>query len=153
MKLLLILGAFSLLGLGCRPAANDSAHTYYLQLVRGNDRDVPPTPDAKPIGPKLSERLRSVFKWKYYWELKRDSAVVRQGQTIRRRMSPQRDVEIELLNPQRMAVRIYQNGRLSRSRNQPAKAAFCVASGKSGPDQSWFLVVRDDRPLDPVTEP
>ena len=69
MKQLLALFALLLVGPGCQPATNDAGLTFYVQLVRGNDQDTPPTPDAKPIGPKLSERLHSVLKWERYWEL------------------------------------------------------------------------------------
>jgi hypothetical protein len=148
MKRLLVLLAFLLLGPGCRPATDDPGLTFYLQLIRGSDQNTPPTPDAKPIGPKLAERLYSVFKWKNYWELKRDSVVVRQGQRIRKRMSPEREVEIELLDSQKMCVRNYVNGRLTRSRYQPAADAFYVAGGDKGEDQSWFIVVRRERPSD-----
>jgi hypothetical protein len=124
--------------------------TFYLQTIHGNDDDAPPTPDAKPIGPKLNEKLRSVWKWKHYWELKRDSAVVKPGQRVRKRMSAEREVEIELTDLRTMTARIYFNGRLTRSRNQPAEGAFCIAGGDEGKDQSWFIVVRRDRPVDPV---
>src|ERR1019366_635533 len=102
---------------------------------------------ARPIGPKLSERLHSVFKWKRYWELNRDSVVVRPGQKVRTRLSPEREVEIELVGSRRMSARIYVNGKLTRSRTQPAEGAFYVAGGDKGEAQSWFIVVRRDRPL------
>ena len=152
MKRLLFLLALLLAGPGCGPATNDPGITVYLQLIRGNDQDTPPTADARPIGPKLSEDLHSVFKWRRYWELKRDSVVVRPGQKVRRRMSPEREVEIELLDSQRMAARIYLNGKLTRSRTQPAEGAFYVAGGDKGEGQSWFIVLRWDRPLDAEKE-
>jgi hypothetical protein len=148
MKPLLVLFAFLLFGPGCRPATDDPGFTFYLQLIRGSDQNTPPTPDAKPIGPKLAELLYSVFKWNNYWELKRDSVLVRQGQRIRKRMSPEREVEIELLDSQRMCVRIYVSGKPTRSRHQPAEGAFCIVGGDKGEDQSWFIVVRRERPSD-----
>jgi hypothetical protein len=63
-------------------------------------------------------------------------------------MSPEREVEIELWDSQRMAARIYFNGKLTRSRIQPAEGAFYIAGGDKGETQSWFIVVRRDRPLD-----
>ncbi len=117
-------------------------------MIHGNDNDTPPTLDAKPIGPRLNERLRSVWRWKHYWELKRDSVVVKPGQKVRKRMSAEREVEIELRDLRRMTARIYFNGRLTRSRNQPAEGAFYISGGDKGQDQSWFIVVRRDRPLD-----
>jgi hypothetical protein len=152
MKRLLVLLALLLVVPGCQPARDDPGLTFYLQLIRGNDQDTPPTADAKAIGPKLDEKLRSVFKWKRYWELERDSVVVKPGQKARKRMSPEREVEIELWDSGRMAVRIYLNGRLTRSRTQPTGAAFYVASGDKGEAQSWFIVVRRDRPLDSEKE-
>jgi hypothetical protein len=152
MKRLLILFALLLTGPGCQPTTEAPGLTFYLQLVRGNDQDAPPTTDAKPVGPKLSERLRSVCKWKRYWELKSDSVVVKPGQKVRKRMSPEREVEVELLDSRSIAARIYLNGELTRSRTQPAEAAFFIAGGDKGENQSWFIVVRRDRPLDPEKE-
>ena len=152
MKQLLALFVLLLTGLGCQPATDSPGINFYLQLIRGNDQDTPPIADAKPIGPKLSEKLRSVCKWKSYWELKRDSVVVKPGQTVRKRLSPEREVEIELWDSQRMATRIYTNGKLTRSRTQPAEAAFFIAGGDKGEHQSWFIVVRRDRPLDPEAD-
>ncbi|HXR07878.1 MAG TPA: hypothetical protein VN765_11150 [Candidatus Acidoferrum sp.] len=148
MKRLLVILALILVGPGCRPARDKSALTFYLQTIHGNDEDRPPTPEARPIGAKLDHRLRSVWKWKHYWELKRDLAVVKPGQRVRRRMSAEREVELELADLRSMTARIYFNGRLTRSRTQPAEGAFYIVGGDEGQDQSWFIVVRRDRPLD-----
>jgi hypothetical protein len=119
---------------------------FYLQLVRGNDQSDPPTESAKPIGPLLSEKLSSVFKWKDYWELKRERILVKQGATIRKRLSPEHEVEVELPSPDTLRIRIFLNGRLTRTRTQPVREAFCIAGGNEGPDQSWFIIVRRDEP-------
>ena len=100
---MLVLFAWLLLSPGCQRVTNDPGMTFYLQLVRGNDQDTAPTPEATPIGPNLSEKLHSVFKWKHYCELKQDLVVLKPGQRVRKRMSPEREVEIELPDSQRMA--------------------------------------------------
>jgi hypothetical protein len=148
MKRLLVILAQFLIGSGCQPAMDESGLTFYLQMICGNDHDARPAPDASPIGAKLSKRLSSVWKWKHYWELKRDLAVLKPGQRVRKRMSAEREVEIELTDLRRMTARIYFNGRLTRSLHQPAQDAFYIAGGNEGQDQSWFIVVRRDRPLD-----
>ena len=152
MKRLLVILALLLVGAGCQPARDKSGLTFYLQTIHGNDEDRPPTPEARPIGAKLSHRLRSVWKWKHYWELKRDSALVKPGQRVRKRMSPEREVELELADARSVTARIYLNGRLTRSRTQPAEGAFYIAGGDAGQDESWFIVVRRDRPLDSDSE-
>jgi hypothetical protein len=145
----LIVSLVLLSGLGCRPQAQDRSVSFYLQLVRGNDQDAPPTLDSKPVGPVLAERLQAVFKWKNYWELKRETAVVKCGQKVGKALSPERRVEIELLDANTMKVRVYVNGRLSRCRTQPVHNAFYIAGGDKDESQSWFVVVRRE----PLPEP
>jgi len=149
MKTFLAILACSLLGAGCRPAGSEGDQAFYLQLVRGNDQEEPPTPGARPIGPRLSHQLHSVFRWRHYWELKRELVMIREGQTVRRKLAFDREVEVELLNPQSMAARVYVNGKLAWNRKQPAEGAFFVAGANKGPDQSWFIVVRRDQPVEP----
>jgi len=127
-------------------AAQAPGLTFYLQLIRGNDQGDPPTESAKPIGPILSKKLNSVFKWKDYWELKRECVVLKEGGKVRKRLSPEHEVEIELPNPDTFTFRIFLNGRLTRTRIQPVRDAFCIAGGNAGANQSWFIVVRRDEP-------
>jgi hypothetical protein len=129
-------------------AARQPGVKFYLQLVLASDGSSSRPHDAKPVGPKLSEKLSSVFKWKNYWELRRDSMVVRQGEKVRKSMSPEHAVELELLDPEKVGIRIFLNGELARTRTQPVKNAFCVTGGRHIKDQSlsWFVVVRTDEP-------
>src|SRR5438874_644549 len=72
--------------------------TYYVQLIRGTDQQHRPEATWKPIGPNLSNRL-SPFRWKNYWEVNRQVAAVEKGKVSRCRLSAEREVEIELVNP------------------------------------------------------
>lgn len=134
---------------GCRPAARNSGETFYVQLVQGSNQDDPPTEAATPAGEKLQERLNRTFSWKHYWELKRDSMVVPRGEAVRRTLSPERTVQIELLNAKDMKVRVYSAGALVRCRRQPVANAFCVSGGNCANGDGWFVVVRRDRPQEP----
>lgn len=146
MKRIAFLLAFLLVGLGFATAADEPAVTFYLQLVRGNDSAAPPAPDARPLGPKLSGCLRSIFKWEHYWELKRDAVTLPPGGKIRRRMSADREIEVERLDAEKAVVRIYCEGRPTRVATQNVKTRFAVIGGEKGQDQSWFIVVRRDEP-------
>jgi hypothetical protein len=141
-----ILMVLLLAGAGCQKTS-DTGVRFYLQWVQASDQKTPPTPSAAPAGRILCSKLGRVFKWKDYWELGRDSVVLRPGQKASRRVSPEREVELEMLGPERLAVRIYLNGKLVRSRTQPANAAFCVTGGDTPGNQAWFIVVRRDAPL------
>jgi hypothetical protein len=124
--------------------------TFYLQAIRGTDNDSPPTPEARPVGPVLRRRLQ-VFRWKSYWEIKRESVVVQPGGKTRQRMTADREVEIALPNPREMIVCLYVNGKLTRRRTQVIDTAFYIAGVENAndPPQSWFIIVRRDNPVDP----
>ena len=120
--------------------------TFYLQVVRGNNTNTPPRPEAKPIGPKLSKALRSIFKWDYYWEMKRDTVAVKPGGKVRKQMTTTREVEVLLLNATQMEIRMYRNGKMTRVQKQSVDTRFFVVGGDDGENQAWFIIVRRDEP-------
>ncbi len=142
MKRLLLLLVVLVGGLAVAGPAERGKLTFRLQLVRGNDSATPPTPEAKPIGPRLSERLRAVFKWEHYWELKRESVTLAAGQKVCKSMSSERAVEVELRSAETMTIRIYRNGQLKRTEEQATATPFSIFGGEKDADQSWFIVVR-----------
>jgi hypothetical protein len=123
--------------------------TFYLQLIRGNSESTPPAPGAKLIGPKLSQRLLPVFKWSNYWEIKRDSVDLEVGKSVRKKLSPEREVEVELLKTQEIAVRVIRNNKPPHETRQAAANALVICGGDKDEDQSWFIVVRRDNPSQP----
>jgi len=146
MKWPLLLVACALSAGGCRPAAPDASATYYIQLVHGSDSDAQPSAKARLVGQKLQKRLQCVFSWKKYWEMRREAVVVPRGRTVREQMDTERTVELQSLDPEHVAVRIFSGGHLVRSRTQPAANAFCIAGACAGDHQCWFVVVRRDEP-------
>jgi hypothetical protein len=126
--------------------ANGPAVTFYVQLVRGSDADSRPASQARAIGPKLDHRLHEVFRWRNYWEVKREVLNVKPGAKVRRRITPQREVEITMPDACDMVVSIYADGKLTRKRTQPIDAAFYIAGGDMDVAQPWFIVVRRDNP-------
>jgi hypothetical protein len=127
-------------------ASEAPADTFYIQLIRGNNENKAPAPEAKPLGPKLSGRLHSVFKWEHYWEIKRESIDVPAGKSARKRVSPEREVEIDRANSQELTVRIFIDGKLARETRQPISNDFFISGGDKEGDQSWFIIVRRDKP-------
>jgi hypothetical protein len=121
-----------------------------MQLIRGTDSDTPPTPEARPAGRELRRRLQ-MFRWKNYWEIKRQTVVIPSGGKSRCRMTSERDVEIGLPDKREMVVCIYLNGKLTRRRTQAIETAFYITGGDTDSDaaQSWFIVVRRDQPPGP----
>ncbi len=149
MPRIFLLLLFVSLACGLARGGEPTHLTLYLQLVRGSDEAAPPTPQARLIGPKLSERLHAVFKWKNYWEIKRDSMTLKAGEKLRKRMSAEREVEAELLDSREITVRIYRNGKPTSNVRQSVEHRFIIAGGANEGGQSWFIVVRQTPPPDP----
>ena len=149
MKPLSILLMLLVAATGCRPAAKGSSATFYLQLVQANDSALPPTPRSRPVGRKLQKRLQCALKWSRYWEMQRHAMVVLPGRATRERLDSGQTVELEMLNTDQVAVRIYSGGKLIRNRTQPAANAFCIAGARAEDDHPWFIVVRRDPPQEP----
>jgi hypothetical protein len=126
--------------------ANVPAVTFYVQLIRGSDQDSPPLPTARSIGPKLDRKLHDIFKWKNYWEVKREVVTVKAGSKVRKQISAQRQVEISWPGSKDMMVSIYAQGKLTRKRTQSIDAGFYITGGDNDSSQSWFIVVRRDNP-------
>ncbi len=133
--------AFPMLG----RAADSPDATFYVQLIRGKADAKPPSDDAKPAGLEVSRRLQ-MFKWNNYWEISRKTVGVKAGGKNRQRMSPQREVEISLSTPEEMTISIYADGKKTRSRKQKVTTPFYIAGGDKDGNQSWFIVVRRDKP-------
>jgi hypothetical protein len=143
---LIALLALLVLGAPMVRATDAPAVTFYVQLIRGSDEVAPPAPQAHLVGPKLDRRLHDVFRWKNYWEIKRETVTLNSGAKVRKRLAAQREVEIAWLGPKDMTVSIFTDGKLTRKRQQSIDTAFCIAGGDSDATQSWFIVVRRDNP-------
>ena len=120
--------------------------TYYVQLIRGTDQDRVQEAAWKPIGQKLSSRLAPVFRWKNYWEVHLEAIPVLAKKVKRYRLSDVREVEIQLVNPAEIEIRLYLKGRLMEKSRQLVRTHMGIIGGDRIGDESWFVVVRRDKP-------
>src|SRR5437870_3166918 len=102
---LLLLSAWASQAAGALETAS-APLTYYVQLIRGTDQEYQEA-TWKPVGPKLSSRLSPIFRWKNYWQVNCQSVSVKKGKPTRHRLSDVREVEIELVNPSEIEIRLY----------------------------------------------
>lgn len=138
----LLLGALPL----ARGAEATTTVTFYVQLIRASDADAPPTPQAHLIGSKLDHRLHDIFRWKNYWEIKRETVALHMGSKVRKRMSPQQEIELAWPGAHEMTVSMFSKGKLTRRRAQSVDATFYIAGGETDAAEPWFIVVRRDNP-------
>ena len=120
--------------------------TYYVQLIRGTDQERQPEANWKPVGPKLANRLSPVFRWKHYWEVNCQPVSVETGKVSRCRLNDVREIEIELSSPSEIEFRLYSKGKLMEKSRHLAHTRMGIMGGERTKNESWFVVVRRDKP-------
>ena len=130
------------------PPAEHQSNTFYVQLVRGNNDDVPPQPGSRPVGIRVARHLRAALNWKNYWELNRRQVAVCSGNATRVCLSKEREVEIDLTSRNRRKVTAFENGRAVQKALRPLGEGMTVIGGERSDESAWFIVVRGDRPAD-----
>jgi hypothetical protein len=141
-----LVGFFLLLGVSAACLAEVQPVILYTQVIRGTDQDKPPQAGWRPVGSKLSSRLCPKFRWKHYWEVSRRAVNVQPGKPARIRVSPEREVEIELRDSGESEIRLYSAGKLARKSRQSVESHMTIMGGGWDESESWFIVVRRDKP-------
>lgn len=128
-------------------SATADQHKYYVQFVQGTNAERPPGPRARRIGPRLSEKLSPVFRWKYYWELDRQEITPQAHRVKTIQLNASRSLEIEPVAENQIELRLYHDKTLVRkSRHQSDKKMMAIMGGELGADSAWFVVVRGEEP-------
>jgi hypothetical protein len=130
------------------PPAEHQPNTFYVQLVRGNNDDVPPQPGVRPVGIKVAKHLKAALNWRNYWEVNRRQVALCGGKAARVCLSNEREVEIDLTHWNCRKVTAFENGRMVQRSLRPAGEGMTVIGGERDPESAWFIVVRRDQPAD-----
>ena len=138
--------ASAMLGLTAAEKSGPGPFTYYVQLIRGCDRDESPQPGSKRVGPRLAQTFHSVFRLRSYWEVGQREVAVSRGRAARVRLNKEREVEIDLRNPDQRRVTAFQNGEPVERIVRPLGEAMTIMGGNRDSRSVWFIVVRRDKP-------
>src|SRR5881392_3961728 len=71
--------------------------TFQAQLLWGTNNDKPNDPKLKDVDPKVTDKLRGVFKWKNYFEVNRQNFTVTSSAPKKVKMSGQCEIEVQNL--------------------------------------------------------
>src|SRR5262245_39721877 len=124
-----LFGLMFLFGVSTIGLAEEQPTTLYAQVIRGTDEEKPPQAGWKPVGPKLSQRLCPKFRWKHYWEVNRQEIGVLPGRSVRLKLTPEREIEIDLAGSGESEIRLYSAGKLVRKSRQPAESQMTIMGG------------------------
>jgi hypothetical protein len=122
------------------------ARTYYYQLISGSDHALPAAAQAKPIGAKLRNRLEAKFRWKHYAELSHGQCTLADNKTTSIRLPEKREMELQLVNAKTLEARLFRGKEMVRKTRENANAEAIIMGGDQGKNESWFIVIRRDKP-------
>ncbi len=141
-----LLALTAVLGLSPTEAAPPSTQIY-VQLIRGTAGDKPASETWKPIGPILRARLQPVWRWSHYWEVRRETVNLVKQKSAKLRLNAELAVELEWTGDKQREIRLFRNGELTR-RHRDNLDDLKVLGGDRENGESWFVVVRADRPTE-----
>jgi hypothetical protein len=131
---------------GGAAAADTTNLVFHVQLVRGSDEPTPPSKKSQAIGPTLAAQFRPVIAWKYYWETGYQVARLTPGSKTKLRLSPRREVEIDLSQPGKRVVTAYARGKPVNRVVDRVEAPMTLTGGDRDAKSAWFIAVRRDKP-------
>lgn len=132
--------------LSALPTEADEARTYYFQLIAGSDRALPIKGETKAVGPKLRNQLEARFRWKNYAEISRGECTLNANKTETVKFPEKREMQLQLVNPKTLEARLYRGHELVRKTRENADAPSMIMGGDQGKNESWFIVIRRDKP-------
>ena len=124
-------------------AAEPSKKTVYVQFIRGTDKECQ-TP-CREIGPKLSEKLSPVFRWKHYWEIDRRKITLVDGKATRLDMPGDRKLEIQAENSE-VEARLHRKSGVVTKERKSLNKGMLIVGGEEASRESFFVVIRKDEP-------
>jgi len=112
------------------------------QLVWGTNNDKPDDPKLKDVDPKVTDKLRGVFKWKNYYEVNRQNFTVTSSAPKKVKMSGQCEIEVQNLGGSSVELKLYGQGKMVVRKTQKIKSGeLLVLAGDDKNDTAWFVVL------------
>ncbi len=138
-----ILVAALLLPAQTTSAAPDDSMSIEAQLIWGTN-DSKPDPKYKPIGPKMSDRLKhSPFKWDHYYECNRQTFKAKLNTPEKETMSKRCEIHVTYLGDSQVKFELYGNGQLVNTVTQPLpKGELLIIGGDAENNTAWFVILR-----------
>ena len=112
------------------------------QLVWGTNNEKPDDPKLKEVDAIVAEKLRKVFKWRNYFEVKRQNVSVTAGTPKKVKMSDECEIEVQYLGNSSIEVKLYGKGKLAvRKTQKMSPSELLVLAGDDKDDTAWFVVL------------
>lgn len=116
---------------------------YTAILIWGTDGPKPDDKELKDVDPKLTEKFKKIFKWKNYYEVKRQDVDLKTGETKNVDLSHKCAVKLHLTEKEGMEVELWGEGKsvYKGKQSMPLKDILILA-GDDKNATAWFVVLK-----------
>ena len=131
-----------LLGTPAAALATDNSLAMKATLIWGCDEEKPTDPKIKAVSPELAKRLRGIFKWKHYFEVKTDTAKIADKATKDFVLSDKCTVKVKNDGGKAFNAKLLGEGKLLKAIDQPVKPGEdMVLAGDDKNATAWFVIL------------
>ena len=110
-------------------------------LIWGCDEEKPSDPKIKPVSPEMAKRLKGIFKWKHYFEVKNESAKIQEKATKKFVLSDKCTVEVKN-DGKTYNAKLFGEGKLLKALDQADKQVDMVLAGDDPKNMTaWFVIL------------
>jgi hypothetical protein len=131
-----------LLGVSTTATAAGNDLAMKATLIWGCDEEKPADPKIKPVSPELARRLKGIFKWKHYFEVKTETARIEDKKTKDFILSDKCTVKVKNDGSKAFEAKLFGEGKFLKAVNQPVKAGEdVVLAGDDKNATAWFVIL------------
>jgi hypothetical protein len=115
------------------------------QLIWGTNAEKSPDPSHKPVDKPTAEKLRKVFKWKNYFLVNKQNAIVPSRSTKQIVLSKRCAVEITELAGPKVEVKLIGDQKPVNKTVKPLSKGECfVITGEDENESPWFIIIKQN---------
>jgi hypothetical protein len=118
---------------------------YKATLLWGTDGSKPDDPNLKDVDSHFREKLKKVFKWHNYYEVKNESFSIKPGEKKRFKLSDKCELEVEHSATEGMIVELIGEGKpVKKVKQSMPLTDWLVVGGDDKNATAWFVVIRPE---------
>ncbi len=118
--------------------------TIEARLIYGTNYEKISDPKCKPLDSQTADKLKKVFTWKKYFEVKRETAVVKSRSNKKITLSPQCTIDVKELAGPKVEVTLIGEGKPVNKTTYPlSKGESFTIAGDLKDGSAWFILITE----------
>ena len=116
--------------------------SFHASLIWGTDEMKPDKKDLRELDAKTKEKLKSIFKWKNYFEVDSQDFKISTNEFRKLKMSSKCEVEVHNLGKDGMEIKLFGEGKLVKKiKQQTPILESLVLAGDDINSSAWFVIL------------